>query len=184
MGYWKKQHGLRGSFLEECINTSNQIYFENNLAVVQKIPTPITPVELDNENGNITLAYFEKKSTVDYLGNVQGIPICFDAKETKRNYLPLENIHNHQIDFMRNFDRQEGLAFLIVRFDKYDKIFLCPWELLESYWESAKKGGRKSIPYTAFDKRYEIHRDGNILIHYLKPLQLYLEDKIKEEKNG
>lgn len=177
MGYWKKQHGLRGSFLEECINTSNQIYLEDGLAVVQKIPTPIKPIELNKEKGVISLAYFDKKSTVDYLGNVQGIPICFDAKETKLNYFPLENIHDHQIDFMSAFNKQNGIAFLILRFDKYDQTFLCPWETLEYYWKNAKKGGRKSIPYTAMNQKYLVPRQGNILVHYLKALQLYIIDK-------
>lgn len=177
MGYWKKQHGLRGSFLEECINTSNRIYMEEGLAVVQKIPTPITPIELNKEKGTITLAYFDKKSTVDYLGNVQGIPICFDAKETKLNYLPLENIHKHQIEFMDKFNKQNGIAFLILRFSKFDQTFLCPWEVLDKYWKESKNGGRKSIPYTAMNPDYLITRSGNILVHYLKALQQYIIDK-------
>lgn len=179
MGYWKKQHGLRGGFLEECINASNTIYLENGLAVVQKIPTPITPVEMDNEKRTITLAYFDQKSTVDYLGNVQGIPVCFDAKETKLEYFPLENIHEHQIRFMRAFDAQDGLAFLIVKFSSYDKTYLCPFETLEKYWKAAQNGGRKSIPYSAFEERYLVERSGNILMHYLRPLQTYLEEKEK-----
>ena len=177
MAYWKKQHDLRGSFLEECINTSNNYYLENNLAVVQKVPTPITPVELDNEHGQITLAYFDKKSTVDYIGNVQGIPICFDAKETKLNYLPLENIHEHQIKFMDSFDKQDGLAFLIVSFVSHEKIFLLPFEDLLWYWENAKRGGRKSIPIEAFQEKFLIKRSGNILIHYLTAIQTYLKEK-------
>ena len=36
---------------------------------------------MDKENRHITLAYFEQRSTVDYIGVVQGIPVCFDAKE-------------------------------------------------------------------------------------------------------
>lgn len=181
MAYWKKQHSLRGSFLEDCINASNSVYLQQGLAVVQKIPTAITPVELDQESGTIKLAYFDKKSTVDYVGNVQGIPVCFDAKETKLNYLPLTNIHEHQIDFMRAFNAQDGLAFLIVRFEKYEETFLCPYEMLEKYWIEAKNGGRKSIPYSAFEERYKIDRAGNIFVHYLKPLEIYLEEK---SKNG
>ena len=48
---------------------------------MQKIPTPITPVKMDKEHRQITLAYFDQRSTVDYIGAVQGIPVCFDAKE-------------------------------------------------------------------------------------------------------
>lgn len=176
MGYWKS-HGLRGSFLETCINASNAVYLEQGLAVVQKIPTSITPVELDNKRGTIKLAYFDQKSTVDYMGNVQGIPVCFDAKETRLNYLPLENIHEHQMRFMQAFSAQDGLAFLIVLFKKFGTIHLLPLETLTEYWNAARAGGRKSIPYTAFEDKYQIHRHGNILVHYLQAVSVYLEEK-------
>ena len=80
MGTWNSR-GLRGSLLEELINRSNEVYRTQGLALVQKIPTPITPVEMSKNHRCITLAYFEKQSTVDYIGVVQGIPVCFDAKE-------------------------------------------------------------------------------------------------------
>ena len=75
--------GLRGSVLEELINYTNEKYRQQKLALVQKIPTPITPIEIDKQTRHITLAYFEQKSTVDYIGAVQGIPVCFDAKECR-----------------------------------------------------------------------------------------------------
>ena len=80
--------GLRGSTFEEMINLTNERYRSDGLAIVQKIPTPITPVEISKANSTITLAYFEKKSTVDYMGLVQGVPICFDAKETRQKACP------------------------------------------------------------------------------------------------
>ena len=76
-------HGLRGSTLEALINMTVDRYREDGLALIQKIPTPITPVEIEQESRHITLAYFDQKSTVDYIGAVQGIPVCFDAKESK-----------------------------------------------------------------------------------------------------
>ena len=78
MATWNSR-GLRGSVLEELINYANQKYKDKGLALIQKIPTPITPVRFDKESRHITLAYFEKKSTVDYIGAVQGIPVCFDG---------------------------------------------------------------------------------------------------------
>ena len=82
MGSWNSR-GLRGSMLEEAVNFTNEKYSQENLALVQKIPTPITPIEIDKQSRHITLAYFEQKSTVDYIGAVQGIPVCFDAKECR-----------------------------------------------------------------------------------------------------
>ena len=63
MGTWKSR-GLRGSLLEEELNRTIALYRERNLALIQKIPTPITPIELDKRHKQITLAYFDRKSTV------------------------------------------------------------------------------------------------------------------------
>ena len=53
-------------------------------------------------------AYFDKKSTVDYIGVIQGVPVCFDAKECAADTFALQNIHEHQVLFMRDFEKQEG----------------------------------------------------------------------------
>ena len=63
MATWNSR-GLRGSGLEEYINQTNEVYRDNQLALVQKIPTPITPINIDKTNRHITLAYFDQKSTV------------------------------------------------------------------------------------------------------------------------
>ena len=63
MATWNSR-GLRGSTLEELINRTNEQYREKGLALIQKIPTPITPVKMDKDSRHITLAYFEQKSTV------------------------------------------------------------------------------------------------------------------------
>ena len=109
MATWNSR-GLRGSLLEEVINRTNEQYREKNLALIQKVPTPITPIRIDKESRHITLAYFEKKSTVDYIGVVQGVPVCFDAKECHRDAFPLANIHEHQVRFMQDFEAQGGVA--------------------------------------------------------------------------
>ena len=105
MATWNSR-GLRGSLLEEMINMSNEKYRENHLALIQKVPTPITPITIDKETRHITLAYFDQKSTVDYIGAVQGIPICFDAKECAVDTFSLQNIHPHQVEFMKDFEAQ------------------------------------------------------------------------------
>ena len=88
MATWNSR-GLRGSFLEELVNMTNDKYRSQKLALVQKVPTPIKPITIDQTTRHITLAYFEQKSTVDYIGVVQGIPICFDAKECAVSYTHL-----------------------------------------------------------------------------------------------
>ena len=173
MGYFSTR-GLRGSTLEELINRTNRQYFDDDLAVIQKLPTSIKPVELDSSKGVITLAYFDEKSTVDYMGSVQGIPICFDAKETAKKNLPIANIHEHQIDFMEKFVLQGGISFILVHFTSIDKYFLLELEVLKKYWNDAKEGKRKSIPLDAFNDKLEVFRHKRYLLHYLEGVQAYL----------
>ena len=59
MSTWSSR-GLRGSTLEELINNTNEFYRKKKLALVQKIPTPITPVEFDSSTKRMTKAFFEK----------------------------------------------------------------------------------------------------------------------------
>ena len=110
MGTWNSR-GLRGSTLEDLINRTNERYDELDLALIQKIPTPITPVQIDKERRHITLAYFDKISTVDYIGSVQGIPVCFDAKECSADTFPLQNIHEHQMRFMEKYENRAEFLF-------------------------------------------------------------------------
>lgn len=180
MGYWNTR-GLRGNAFEELINFTNERYRRLGIAVIQKIPTPITPVQMDSDKKVITLAYFDKQSTVDYIGAVQGQAICFDAKESKQKSLPIQNIHQHQIEFMHDFNRQKGVAFLLVHMALYSKYWFLPLEVLEKYWNEAVKGGRKSIPIEVFEDRYEIKIQNGIL-DYLDGVNTYLIER-KHIKN-
>ena len=125
MGTWNTR-GLRGSTLEELVNRTNDRYRDKGLALIQKIPTPITPIEIDKASRHIKLAYFEQKSTVDYIGAVQGIPVCFDAKECAVTTFPLQNIHPHQLRFMEEFETQGGISFILLSFTKLDEIYYLP----------------------------------------------------------
>ena len=160
--------GLRGSAFEELIDLTNQLYMKKGIAVIQKVPTPITPIAVDNKAHTITLAYFGKKSTVDFLGVSRGVALCFDAKETKETNFPLKNIHLHQIEFMEMFRLHGGMSFLLVNFATKDEIFLLPSENLQRHYKASQEGGRKSIAYKDFDHALRISGSDGIPINYLK----------------
>lgn len=170
MPTWNSR-GLRGSAFEEFINRTNEKYLENGLALIQKIPTPITPINIDKESRHITLAYFEQKSTVDYIGAVQGIPVCFDAKECATDTFPLQNIHEHQMIFMKNFEKQGGVAFLIIFYTHRDVYYYLPFRDLTVFWERSVNGGRKSFRIEELNEIYRFHSQGGLLVPYLNPLQ-------------
>lgn len=180
MATWSSR-GLRGSTLEELINRTNEQYLDKHLALIQKIPTPITPINFDKETRHITLAYFDQKSTVDYIGAVQGVPVCFDAKESKADTFSLQNVHEHQVKFMEEFERQQGISFLLIFFSERDEFYYLPFRDLKRAWERMENGGRKSIPFPEIDQNYRIwpNRHG-ILLPYLDMIQLDLESRDEE----
>lgn len=176
MATWNTR-GLRGSTLEELINRTNEMYLEKGLALIQKIPTPITPIKIDKEHRHITLAYFDQKSTVDYIGVVQGIPVCFDAKECTSDTFALQNIHHHQVTFMEQFEKQGGISFLILFFSMRNELFYLPFKDMMKFWNRAKDGGRKSFRYMELDQDYYIQPKNGLLVPYLEPLQLDLNSR-------
>ena len=176
MATWSSR-GLRGSTLEDMINKTNEKYRDAGLALIQKVPTPITPVRIDQESRHITLAYFDQKSTVDYIGAVQGIPICFDAKECSKDTFALQNIHEHQVQFMGDFEKQGGVAFFLIYFTQKDLFYYLPYEMLLYFWNRAEEGGRKSFRYDELNPEYVLPKKSGVLVPYLDALQKDLEDR-------
>lgn len=176
MGTWNSR-GLRGSALEEMINRTNEKYRESGLALIQKVPTPITPIKIDRQSRHITLAYFDQKSTVDYIGAAQGIPICFDAKECAVDTFVLQNIHPHQVAFMEDFEKQDGIAFFLIHFTHRDVLYYLPFRHLQKFWQRAQDGGRKSFRFDELDLSYTISSKAGLLVPYLDVVQKDLNDR-------
>ena len=170
MATWNSR-GLRGSTLEDLLNRTNEKYLENNLALIQKIPTPITPINIEIESRHITLAYFDQKSTVDYIGVVQGIPVCFDAKECNTDTFPLANIHEHQVEFMRHFEEQNGISFILISYTQKNKFYYLRFRDLLRFWKRAAEGGRKSFRYEELDPEYFLPKVPGVLVPYLDCMQ-------------
>ena len=176
MPTWNSR-GLRGSTLEELINATNEYYRDKNLALVQKIPTPITPTKFNPETRRIEEAYFEKDSTVDYIGVVQEIPVCFDAKESSTDTFSMQNIHDHQYKFMTDFEKQGGISFLVILFTARNDLYYMPYKELKTYVDRIAEGHPKNFKYQELDDDYFLKPKGGILVPYLEGLQLDLNER-------
>ena len=134
----------KGMALEEDINLTNTYYLNNNIASIYKKPTPIKVVKVDYKivPAKILEGYFNTPSTTDYNGIYKGKYIDFEAKETKLDYFPLKNIHPHQIKHLLTCKEMGGISFVIIKFLKYDKVFLIDISSLVKF--------KDKIPYTYF----------------------------------
>ncbi len=175
------QYGNRGTNLENDINLSNKYYIDQKQAYIYKKPTPIKISKVDypskhNKVSKVVIkeAYFEAPSTTDYNGIYKGKYIDFEAKETQnKTVFPLENIHKHQIEHLRNITSCGGIGFLIVRFTAHQKNFLLLAEDLFSYLETSNQ---KSIPLSYFEEKgYLIEESYLPRLPYLKIIDKIME---------
>ncbi len=134
-------------------------------------------MEIDRETRHITLAYFNQKSTVDYIGAVQGVPVCFDAKECAKRTFSLQNVHPHQVEFMREFEQQDGVAFFLIYFSGENMFYYLPLRHFLSFWDRAQAGGRKSFLLEELDLSYRIKEEQGMLIPYLEMLGKDLRER-------
>ena len=160
----------RGMPLESELNDSNEYYREIEKAYIYKKPTPIKITKVDypsRDKAIITQAFFTVPSTTDYNGIYNGYYIDFEAKETKSNTaFTLSNIHPHQIQHIKNINKQQGIAFLIVRFTNLNKTYLLMAKDLINFLETKN---RKSIPIDYFQEKGYLIKDGyRPRIDYLK----------------
>ena len=104
MGTWHTR-GLRGSTLEDMVNRTNERYLEQELALIQKIPTPITPVRMDKEHRQIHWRI--SNSAVRWITSVpyREFQSALMQKSDNADTFPLQNIHEHQIIFMENLSQ-------------------------------------------------------------------------------
>ena len=156
--------------LESDINLTNEYYIKEKKAYIYKKPTPIKISNVDYSRSKIVEAFFDTQSTLDYNGIFNGKYIEFDAKETNnKTSFPLANIHNHQIEHIKNILSQSGVVFLIVRFNLIDKNYLLMGKDLIDFIES---NDRKSIPIDYFeDKAYNLEVKYIPRLDYLKVLE-------------
>lgn len=163
-------HKNRGMTLENEINESNDYYREIKKAYIYKKPTPIKVTKVDypsRDKAVIREAFYTVPSTTDYNGLYREKYIDFEAKETRsKTSFALENIHNHQIEHIRNIHNNGGIAFLIVRFTLLNETYLLSADKFLNYIDKEK---RKSITIDYFRKEAHQIKDGlRPIIDYLK----------------
>ncbi|MGZ9428357.1 Holliday junction resolvase RecU [Mycoplasma sp. 1012] len=113
----------RGMILEKIINNTIKFYLENNIAIFHKKNLDISFKKVSNNN-ELENAIISKKSTVDYYGIYKGFFICFEAKSTNENYLPKQNIKDHQLKYLKNINAHGGISFFIILFKHLERFFL------------------------------------------------------------
>lgn len=170
------RHGKRGMSFEKTINLVNLDYKVQDIALINKRPTPI---KVTKSKGTLVLkGYFEEKSTVDYEGIYLGRAIAFEAKTVNEKRFDLKNLHKHQMQHLFDAHIHGAISFLLVEIRPEQKVFYIPFEMLRHYWKKAAEGGRKSIPLDELEiYAYEVIKGRRVLYDYLA-----IVDKLESKK--
>lgn len=183
---YKSSKANKGMSLEGMINESNLFYLSREIAVIYKKPTPIQIVKVDYPSRNKTVireAYYKTPSTTDYNGIYKGYYIDFDAKEcsTKTRY-PIHDVFEHQVTHLVRVKKQGGIAFLLIRFNLYNKTYIIDIDQFVKFKNEASNGSRHSIPYSFFEENCILVKEGYMpQIDYLKGVDILIKEleKIK-----
>lgn len=82
---------------------------------------------------------------------------------------------------MRDFERQQGIAFLILYFSHRDEIYYMPFAQVLKFWERGRNGGLKHFKFTELEPQWFLRKTGNILVPFLEGVQRDLEQRIESD---
>ena len=167
----------KGMALEDMINQANEYYKANDIAFINKRPTPIKVMKTENHY-KITEAIFLSASTLDYVGVFQGHYLDFEAKETSsKTGFPLSNIAQHQLKSIELVIKHKGYSFVLIYLKAFEEIYL----LDGNYILKAISLNQKNIPIADLRKYGVLIKPGfHILLDYLKAVKFaYFENQEK-----
>lgn len=152
----------RGMSFENQIEITNRHYEYEQMAVIQKIATPTK-----NIKGKIV---YSEKSTVDFIGNVDGRAVAFEAKQTTGPNMKPETsfpllirkkymVGSHQLLFLQRWEKMGGMAFVLINFRNRGQCFAVPVDFIVEKYGVMQAGGRKSIPFDEFKSEWEVPID-------------------------
>lgn len=162
---------MSGDSFEMMIKASCEFYKFRGVALIHKIPTPWS-VTYSKKWKKVVRAHPEEKSSVDFEGIWHGKSIAFEVKSTReRKRFDLKNIRKHQMDYLKQHQDQGGLSFFLIEFAKLGEVYFIWFNQVEKWWEDAKEGGRKSIPYSWLQINCDIVVPGRTYIDFIRVLE-------------
>ncbi len=142
--YLKANMGMN---FEKDVTRSCDFYREKGIADIYKRPTPIKIVKMSKDKpGMIQEAYFEEKSTTDYVGIYKGKYIDFECKETIHDQIPYHMIREQQYRHLDSIIQKGGIGFFLVSFKAVQEVYLMPAKIiLEAEKEKHHRGFKREF---------------------------------------
>lgn len=154
-----------GMQFESDVTKSCDFYREKGLCDIYKRPTPIKVVKMSKTHpGQIEEAYFEEKSTTDYVGIYKGRYIDFECKETIHETIPYHMIRPQQYRHLENIIRLGGIGFFLVSFKRIQEVYLMPAKFILDV--------QKNNPHQGYKYDFFVSNGIKVERSYLPPYKL------------
>lgn len=133
-----------GMAFEADVSKTCDFYREREEADIYKRPTPIRIVRMSKtKKGMIEEAYFEEKSTTDYVGIYKGLYIDFECKETIHDTIPYHMIREQQYRHLELIAKMGGIGFFLVSFKTVQEVYLIDCKKILALTKEKKHPGFK-----------------------------------------
>lgn len=162
----------KGKGFELEVEMANKQYKKKGIALVQKISTPWTVIRKGKQ---IVSAFPEGQSTLDFRGTVYpGVSISFDCKETtEEKGLPLKNILDHQIDYIRQALQIGEISFILCYVIPLNKRYYIDGPVILEYWDQWQENkGRRGFNFIPIGEMREVKSKNGIVLDYLEGLKV------------
>jgi len=141
----------KGGWLEALVEFQNDIYYRpRGIADIRRVHVNWVPER--GAGGKIVGAHPAKKSELDFKGTLMGgRAVSFDCKETANERgLPLGNIEEHQVDYMRGALAFGEITFILCQITPLRRRFVVPGRTVVGRWDAWQahrgKKGYGAIP--------------------------------------
>lgn len=147
----KESLANRGMKFEQMIEEQCNIYKENNIAYIDKLPTHWN---IRRVGGKIVSGFPVAKSKLDFYGVLSnGLAIFIEAKSSLSNSIPLDNFKEHQFIYIKKISKFTPYVFVLIQMRKHDnRVFLVEGLKILNFKDNET---RKSIPLDWLEENSE-----------------------------
>lgn len=128
----------KGMLLEQIINNTIEFLKQQNLAFIEKklLPYKFASIQKQNNKLNANSVQITGKSTVDYVGiNYDGRFMCFEAKTCDSDTFYLNQIKEHQFEYLQHINQLKGISFVILYMSFYNLFFKITFDKLVTVYK-------------------------------------------------
>lgn len=131
-----------GMYIEQLVDRTIIYYQANNLGLLEKRQIPIKVLKHINET--TIVAKLTAKAKVDYFGYINNHYLEIECKQTKHDYFDLALIRPHQLNYLKEISNYGYGNYVLIYFEKYDKVIAISYSQLLECRKIAKK---KVLPF-------------------------------------